>query len=140
MTEGWSKAVQSFQTMDIGAAGAGLPASGQKMPEVHFAPEKLQALQQQYMQEAMGLFNTGMQAPDTKGDKRFADAAWSSNPVAAYSAAVYLLNARTMMGLADAVDADAKTRNRIRFAIEQWMAAAAPSNFMAFNAEAQKKA
>ncbi|MDE2418107.1 MAG: class I poly(R)-hydroxyalkanoic acid synthase, partial [Burkholderiales bacterium] len=85
-------------------------------------------------------FNTGMQAPDTKGDKRFADAAWSSNPVAAYSAAVYLLNARTMMGLADAVDADVKTRNRIRFAIEQWMAAAAPSNFMAFNAEAQKKA
>lgn len=140
MTEGWAKAVQSFQTMDMGVAGAGLPASGQKMPEVHFAPEKLQALQQQYMQEAMGLFNTGMKAPDTKGDKRFADAAWSSNPVAAYSAAVYLLNARTMMGLADAVDADAKTRSRIRFAIEQWMAAAAPSNFLAFNAEAQKKA
>jgi polyhydroxyalkanoate synthase len=45
-----------------------------------------------------------------------------------------------MMGLADAVEADAKTRNRIRFAVEQWMAASAPSNFLAFNAEAQKKA
>lgn len=140
MTEGWTKAVQSFQTMDMGSAGAGLPAMGTKTPEIHFAPEKLQALQQQYMQDAMALFNSGMKAPDTQGDKRFANVAWSSNPVAAYSAAVYLLNTRTMMGLADAVDADEKTRTRIRFAIEQWMAAAAPSNFLAFNAEAQQKA
>jgi len=117
-----------------------MPSMGKKLPEIHFAPEKLQELQQQYMQEALALFNSGMTPPDTKSDKRFADAAWGDNPVAAYAAAVYLLNARTMMGLAEAVDADPKTRNRIRFAIEQWMAAAAPSNFMAFNAEAQKKA
>ncbi|MFY7872917.1 MAG: class I poly(R)-hydroxyalkanoic acid synthase, partial [Limnohabitans sp.] len=73
-------------------------------------------------------------------DRRFASEAWNSNPQAAFNAAVYLLNARTLMGLADAVDADIKTRNRIRFAIEQWVAAAAPSNFWVFNAEAQKKA
>jgi len=140
MTESWSKALQSFQSMDLASAGAGLPGLGQKAPDIHFSPEKLQDLQQQYMKDALGLFSQGMAAPDTKGDKRFADSAWGSNPVAAYSAAVYLLNARTMMGLADAVDADAKTRSRIRFAIEQWVAAAAPSNFLAFNAEAQKKA
>ncbi|NVO08247.1 MAG: class I poly(R)-hydroxyalkanoic acid synthase, partial [Rhodoferax sp.] len=58
----------------------------------------------------------------------------------AYAAAVYMLNARTLMGMAEAVEADPKTRNRIRFAVEQWVAAAAPSNFLAFNAEAQKKA
>jgi len=44
------------------------------------------------------------------------------------------------MGMAEAVEADPKTQNRIRFAVEQWVAAAAPSNFLAFNAEAQKKA
>jgi polyhydroxyalkanoate synthase len=60
--------------------------------------------------------------------------------MAAYAAAVYMLNARTLMGMAEAVEADAKTRNRIRFAVEQWVAAAAPSNYLAFNAEAQKKA
>jgi polyhydroxyalkanoate synthase len=59
--------------------------------------------------------------------------------LAAFTAAAYLLNARTLMGLADAVEADAKTKARIRFAVEQWMAAAAPSNFLALNAEAQKK-
>jgi polyhydroxyalkanoate synthase len=44
------------------------------------------------------------------------------------------------MQLADAVQTDEKTRARIRFAVEQMTAASAPSNFMALNAEAQKKA
>jgi polyhydroxyalkanoate synthase len=42
--------------------------------------------------------------------------------------------------MAEAVDTDAKTRAKIRFAVEQITAAAAPSNFMALNAEAQQKA
>lgn len=142
-TQSWSKALESFQGMDLGSAGAGFPAMAEKAPEIHFAPEKLQELQQQYLQDAMGLFSQGLahptQAP-ANTDRRFAAPAWGDNPVAAYAAAVYLLNARTLMGLAEAVDADAKTKSRIRFAIEQWMAAAAPSNFLAFNAEAQKKA
>ncbi len=141
MSESWSKALQSFQSMDLGAAGAGFPAMGGKAPSIQLAPDKLQALQQKYLQEAFELFSQGLTAtPPRAGDKRFADAAWGDNPVAAYSAAVYLLNARTLMGLAEAVEADAKTRSRIRFAVEQWVAAAAPSNFLAFNAEAQKKA
>jgi polyhydroxyalkanoate synthase subunit PhaC len=142
-SQSWSKALESFQGMDLGSAGAGFPAMTDKPPEIHFAPEKLQALQQQYLQEAMGLFSQGLnhstQAP-VSTDRRFAAPAWGDNPVAAYAAAVYLLNARTLMGLAEAVDTDAKTKSRIRFAVEQWMAAAAPSNFLAFNAEAQKKA
>jgi polyhydroxyalkanoate synthase len=42
--------------------------------------------------------------------------------------------------LAEAAEADPKTKARLRFAVEQWMAASAPSNFMWLNAEAQKKA
>ena len=132
--------MQSFQTMDLGAAGTGFNASGEKPPEIHFSPEKLKELQQQYQQEALGLFSHGFVDPASSADKRFSNAAWGDNPLAAFSAAVYLLNGRTLMGLADAVEADPKTRTRIRFAVEQWMAASAPSNFMAFNAEAQKKA
>ena len=48
-------------------------------------------------------------AAQAAGDKRFAGEAWGSNPVASFSAAVYLLNARTLLGLAEAVEADAKT-------------------------------
>ncbi len=138
MAESWTKALQSLQSMDLGTLGAGMPNGNTPPPDIRFAPDKLQALQQQYLQDAFALFAQGVPDPTLTPDKRFASKAWVSNPMAAYSAAVYLLNARTMMGLADAVEADAKTRSRIRFAIEQWMAAAAPSNFLAFNAEAQK--
>jgi polyhydroxyalkanoate synthase len=74
------------------------------------------------------------------GDRRFSAEAWSGNPLSAFTAAVYLLNARTLLSMADAVEADAKTRARLRFAVEQWLAASSPSNSLAFNADAQKKA
>ena len=133
LTESWAKAMQSFQGLGTGPATA-------PPPQITFSPDKVQELQQQYLKDAADLWTQGFQGAPIAGDKRFAAEAWSANPVAALSAATYLLNARTLMGLADAVEADAKTRSRIRFAVEQWMAASSPSNFLAFNAEAQKKA
>lgn len=127
----WTQALQSFQQA---GSGASLPAS------LTFDAEKLRALQEAYVREATELWNQGLKANPVTGDKRFANDAWSRNPVAAFSAAVYLLNARTLLGLAEAADADAKTKARLRFAVEQFMAASAPSNFMALNAEAQQKA
>jgi polyhydroxyalkanoate synthase len=108
-------------------------------PAVSFAPEKLQQLRQQYLEEAAGLWGQSLHGNAQPKDKRFEGKAWDANPVAAFLAAAYLLNSRTMMGLADAVETDAKTRARIRFTLEQLAAATAPSNFLAFNAEAQKK-
>ena len=150
LTESWIKAMQSFQGMGMGmgmGTGAGtegsvhIPSNIGKAPaQIAFSPDKLQRLQQQYLKDAVGLWTQGFHGAPLAGDKRFAAKAWSTNPVAALSAATYLLNARTLMGLADAVEADAKTRSRIRFAVEQWMAASSPSNFLAFNADAQQKA
>ena len=140
MGEGMAKAMQAFQGMGI---GAGMPSSAPaaSAPQISFAPEKLQTLQQQYMTDAAALWTQSMQgAPTALTDKRFSAQAWTENPMAGMAAAVYLLNARTLMGLADAVVADAKTQSRIRFAIEQWLAATSPSNFLAFNVDAQKKA
>lgn len=135
IADGWAKALQSMQ--GIGAApGAG----GAAAPEIHFDPQALERVQQQYMLEAMSVFTDGYKAPKSSADRRFADPSWSDNPIAAYSTAIYLLNARALTGLSDAVLADAKTKSRIRFAVDQWIAAAAPSNFLVFNAEAQKKA
>ena len=142
LTEGWNQAFQAFQNMDLGgmpAAVPGMPAV-QAPPRIQFAPDKLQALQQQYLKDATELWNQAIAGAPTVKDRRFSAEAWSRNPMAAYSAAAYLLNSRTLMGLAEAVESDDKTRNRIRFAVEQWMAASAPSNFLAMNAEAQKKA
>src|SRR5215208_5729344 len=128
--ESWTRALQSMQTLNSGA----LPA----VPQLGFSPEKLQALQQAYLKETAELWNHGLQGSPV--DKRFASDAWLSNPVAAFSAGLYMVNARALLGLVEAAETDAKTKARLRFAVEQWMAASAPSNFMALNAEAQKKA
>jgi len=140
MTESFGKLFESFQNMDLGQAAAPLMGVQQQAPKITFNPEKMQALQQQYLQEAGELWAQGLQGKLKLNDRRFADPAWSANPMAAFSAAVYLLNAKTMMQLVEAVETDEKTRARLRFTVEQLTAATAPSNFMLFNAEAQKKA
>ena len=140
--DSWKRAVQSLQAPAQGALTTG---AAQSLPAVQFAPAKLQELQKEYMEQARALWTQGLPnattAPALLGkDKRFSAEAWTQNPMAALTAATYLLNARALMGLAEAVEGDEKARARVRFAVEQWVAAMAPSNFMALNAEAQRKA
>ena len=140
--EGWQKMMESFAGGKPLHAFTGLGEGTHAqplLPQLSFAPDKLAALQQAYLKEAADLWNHGLQSV-TARDKRFSSEAWSLNPVAAFSAAVYMLNGRTLLGLVEAAETDPKTKARLRFAVEQWMAASAPSNFLALNAEAQKKA
>jgi polyhydroxyalkanoate synthase len=154
-TEWSQQALQQWQQMWQGASApaaaapsapwgnaASLWATWQQLAGrgVQIDPQQMLAIQQDYLREAGTLWQQGLQVRPPADDKRFAGDAWSRNPVAAFSAALYLLNARTMMRMADAVQADPKTRARIRFAVQQWIDAAAPSNFIALNAEAQEKA
>ena len=117
--------------------------SGPSLP-----PAELGQLQADYLKSAAEIWNQqlerarddGQAARPAIGDKRFAGQEWLENPAAAYTAQMYLLNARTLMQLAEAVQGDEKTKARIRFAVQQWVEAAAPSNYLAFNPEALKKA
>ena len=93
--------IEHFQTIDLGGLQPGADAA---VPALKFSPDKLQALQAQYLQDASNLWSSSLQGTAQPKDKRFAAQAWSANPVAAFSASAYLLNARTLMGLADAVD------------------------------------
>ncbi|MDM0112076.1 class I poly(R)-hydroxyalkanoic acid synthase [Variovorax sp. J22R133] len=133
--QGWNQALESIQAFGKGQ-GKGAPWD---LPQISFDAEKLQTMQQQYVSEASELWQQGF-APKPGSDRRFSGEAWSSNPMASFTAAVYMLNAKTLMAMAEAAQTDEKTRSRLRFAIEQWMAASAPSNYLAFNADAIKKA
>ena len=157
----WLEAAQQFQKNFQGqlqqALSAFLPGhapaapsflsqavpSGEGLVGVHIDPARLLEIQQDYLREAGALWNS-MVSPGAKAaplkDRRFASEAWSTNPLAGFAAASYLVNAKAMSALADAVEGDAKTRARVRFAVEQWLAASAPSNFLALNADAQKRA
>ncbi len=103
-------------------------------------PEKLTQLQTAYMDEMSRLW-TGLMMqhiPEIK-DRRFSSPAWKSSPYHAFTAAAYLLNAKFMNALADAVEVDEKIRKKIRFAVQQGIDAMSPSNFLATNPEAQQK-
>ena len=113
--------------------------------------DTVSGLQTDYVKQASELWNQALARtqPDGNGksapsapmaDKRFAAPEWAANPAAAYTAQMYLLNARTLMQLADSIQGDAKTRARVRFGVQQWIDAMSPANFMALNPEAQKKA
>ena len=101
----------------------------------------LTQLQAEYLKASTELWNQTLHSANTAAprDRRFAADDWS-NPASAYVAQMYLLNARTMLQMAESLEGDEKTRQRIRFAVQQWMDAAAPSNYLALNPEAQRKA
>jgi len=130
-TDQWAKAMASFPSASSSTAQPG---------NVQFDAAKLHALQQEYVQEASKLWANGLTAPDPLQDKRFGGAPWLSNPLAALTASSYLLNAKALAGMADAIQTDEKTRQRVRFAVDQWVAAMSPSNYLALNPEAQQKA
>jgi polyhydroxyalkanoate synthase subunit PhaC len=110
--------------------------------------QTLSALQNDYLKQATTLWNSVCQQAATPAegepapirDRRFAAREWMSSPATAYMAQMYLLNARTMLQMADNVESDEKTKGRIRFAVQQWIDAASPSNFLALNPEAIRKA
>ncbi len=106
--------------------------------------DALAKLQADYLAGAMEVWNRVLQpgaAPSGRAsDRRFAASEWSATPGSAFMAEMYLLNARTMLGMVEQLQADEKTRSRVRFAVLQWIDAASPSNYLALNPEAQKKA
>ena len=124
LAQGWTQALK-------GMTGVQIPA------------DALPALQSTYLSEAAALWNQATQGADgtaPAADRRFAAKDWLSNPAAAFTAGMYMLNARTLLQLADQVQADEKTRQRIRFAVQQWIDASSPANYLALNPEAQRKA
>jgi len=148
--------VKSKPIPDLGqTAQAGAQALGQAMGDLwksmsglSLPMDAMTQLQSDYMAQAAAMWNDALGAFQQEGkpaapalkDKRFAAEAWAQNPAAAMAAQVYLLNARTLMQMADSVQADPKTKARIRFAVQQWVDAASPANYLATNPEALAKA
>ncbi len=103
---------------------------------------QLMQLQQDYLTRFAALWTDFFQHPDKSSepieDSRFSDPAWQSNSLASFYARAYLLNSDFMNRLAEAVTADRKTKQRVKFAVSQWVDATSPSNFLATNPKAQQ--
>jgi polyhydroxyalkanoate synthase len=144
-------ASQAQQPDPADAFGAAVGSMWGAMKGLNLPLEQLAQIQADYVKSATDLWNQSLlrlqpaaDAPAGKpaplSDRRFSSNEWAANPVAATTAQLYLLNARAMMQMADSVQGDAKTKGRIRFAVQQWIDATSPSNYLALNPDALKKA
>lgn len=103
-------------------------------------PTTLNKLQGDYMQQLSSLWQDMLaQKTPVIADRRFSAPEWKSNPMFAFNAATYLLNARFLVAMADAVEATPRVKQKIRFAIQQVVDAMSPANFLVTNPEAQQK-
>jgi polyhydroxyalkanoate synthase len=131
---------------DMQPMWASLLSGAAKGQPVLFEPSQLQVLQQRYVDEFRHLWSGLLQtdAANTpappENDRRFSHNTWAESRISRYTAALYLLGARALFDLAENVQTDETTRQKLRFAVQQWVDAAAPSNFLALNPEALDKA
>ncbi len=133
------------------AFGAAIGGMWKSMSGLNLPMQQLTQIQADYLQSATDVWNQSLQRlqqPEAAAkvaakpipDRRFGSTEWTSNPAAAFTAQMYLLNAKALMQMAEGVEGDAKTKGRIRFAVQQWIDAASPSNFLALNPDAMSKA
>ncbi len=124
------------------AFGEGALKSLQGFGQLNIPADALGRIQSDYLRQATELWNQSLtQGSGLKlDDRRFSSTEWTRNPLSGFVAANYLLNSRTLMQMAESVQGDEKTRQRVRFAVQQWIDAASPANYLALNPEAQQKA
>ena len=109
------------------------------LPMMQVVPEKLQEIQSRYM-DALGKVLTSK--PEmlkmAAQDRRFNNPTWLDSYFSGL-AALYVLNAKALNDMTDAVQTDPKTHARLKFMVQQWIDAASPANFLATNPEVQQK-
>ena len=128
----WQSWLQMFQPPGEGATA--------KDGESFVEPETVAHLQEEYMQELTSLWQDLLAAKTPPlEDKRFIAPEWRSNTLHAFNAAMYLLNARFLMEMTEAVKTSPKVKQKIRFAVQQVIDAMSPANFLVTNPEAQQK-
>ncbi len=73
-----------------------------------------------------------------RGDRRFADNAWTDNPLLRRLVQVYLAGGRTAEELVEDADLDPRDRKRVRFMVENLTEALSPSNVPLINPASAK--
>jgi polyhydroxyalkanoate synthase len=121
------------------ATPPGVPDPAQWLSSLMKDSERFAALRTGYAAEQArlwaALFGGASQplvTPDA-GDRRFSSKEWQDNPYYSYLKQSYLLAARFLGELAEGAELDAKSKQRLRFAVKQWCDAMSPANFAATN-------
>ena len=110
-----------------------------KLLNMQLIPEKMQSIQRQYLEDLSRVLVSKSEMDKMAAqDKRFDNPTWLDSFFTGV-AALYVLNAKTLNAMTDAVQTDPKTHARLKFMVQQWIDATSPTNFFATNPEVQKK-
>jgi polyhydroxyalkanoate synthase len=129
--------VRQFERALAPAEGA-KPGLGWPMP-VEFT--RAAELQMRYLEQMGALWRTAMlggEAPvaqPAKGDNRFRDKAWQSEPYYDTIKQSYLIGSKFLHDLVEEAQVDDRTKMQLRFYAKQYTDAISPSNFPATNPE-----
>jgi polyhydroxyalkanoate synthase len=96
-------------------------------------PEKLTALQRQFYEQQVGLWQRALDAPTSSDDN-------GKLPFFALLEDQHRLMSRWAEQLPDALEIEPQERRRLAFALRQWAEASAPANFLATNPAAIRAA
>ncbi|WP_075111702.1 class I poly(R)-hydroxyalkanoic acid synthase [Noviherbaspirillum massiliense] len=131
----WQNWFQQAQSSTENAAASATQSFGALLD-----PTQALKLQNDYIQRFSSLWQdfVSAKAPEIK-DKRFSAPEWQANSLYAFNAAAYLLNARYLMEMAEAVQMPPRAKQKVRFAVQQLVDAMSPANFLVTNPEAQQK-
>ena len=108
---------------------------------------RVAALQTRYFQQHAALLRTALggagspgEAPPDRTDKRFSSPEWRRDPWFDYLRRSYLINSQFVADWVEALNADPRVKERLRFITRQFADAMSPANFAATNPEALKLA
>lgn len=104
---------------------------------VGISPEALAEIQTQFSrgwQKVLAAAHDG--SLSSPSDRRFRAQAWSANQGSMLMAHAYMLSAEAMQSMVEAAQMPTAMRDRMRFSVQQWLDAWAPSNFLATNPDA----
>lgn len=140
---------QSMQRFDEALAAMGMQAT----PMASAAPSPFSLaldMQREYLTQvwkfwnstAIQTFTSGASSDlqPARGDRRFKDEAWQSQPFYHLLKQSYLLSARQLSDLVEQAQVDERTKLQLRFYARQFIDAMSPSNFPATNPEVVRKA
>lgn len=124
----------------LSAAGSPTLPFGTSALQATVPPDALARIQQEFSREWSDIMAAAQSGKlPAIPDKRFSAPAWEQSPAHHLTALSYLLSSRALLRMAEAVQGDEALRQRVRFAVLQWVDAMSPANFLALNPDAQRE-
>jgi polyhydroxyalkanoate synthase subunit PhaC len=101
---------------------------------------KIGEVQKQFFSQLQSIQQFWLQGePAPVSDRRFSDPAWTQDRQHSFNAAMYLAQTQALEQMVECMQVTEREREKVRFAISQWIDAMSPANYFATNPVAQQR-